>query len=200
MQKFRLPFALLAAALVALVPGSALADTVAEGHARVVPVAAEFPTVGTPSIVHANVEIRDTGSTDVVHGEARGMDPSMTYISLVYSTPATGSTACLPGQPLSFQQMYLGVWTVDEEGHGKLRAVKSHTGNTSPTPPVFQTFLAAVTNGALGDLSTGDTYVALGSNTTSVSVREFLPGALQFAGLMLPQRIACGPLNVEAED
>ncbi len=169
---------------------------------RIVPIAEEFPTVGTPSVVHARVEIRDTGSTDVVRGEARGMDPSQTYVSLVYSTPATGPMACGFAPPLTIQQMYLGVWTVTSAGHGKLRAVKSHTGNTSPTPAVLKPFLAAVSGGAVTDLSVGDTYVPLDANTTSVSVREALLGApnTPFAGLMVPQRIACGSLVLVAED
>ena len=191
--------ALPVAVLAALTPVLALALTEAEAHARIVPVAPEFPTAGVPSVVHAVVEIQDSGTSDVTEGEAIGMNPSRTYVSLIYSTPATGPTACDPGPPLTLQQMYLGVWHVNREGEGRLRSVKSHIGNTSPTPASLHDFLAFV--GAPTNLSVGDSYAALGPNTVSVSVREvMLANGPPVAGLMVPQRIACGMLHVETED
>ncbi|MGI9046824.1 MAG: hypothetical protein ACR2FI_08560 [Burkholderiales bacterium] len=65
----------------------------------------------------------DSGDGLSFSGVARGMDPSKTYVSLVYdegSKPG-GTKACLPSDgSLTFEQMVLGFWTVDQNGVGVL--------------------------------------------------------------------------------
>ena len=131
------------------------------------------------------------------------MDPAKTYVSLAYTTPATGPSACQPGPPLSFTQMFLGTWEVNRHGDGKLRATKTAGGNTSPTPPALAPFLTFATGSA--SLSGPGSYFALTPAITSISIREVVFGTVQFApGVsftgLLPDRIDCGALHVEQED
>jgi hypothetical protein len=175
---------------------------VAEGEAKLVPVAREF-VPGPLTRVRGEVNIRDTGSALIVKGEAENMDPAKTYVSLAYTTPATGPTACLPGPPLTFTQMFLGTWQVNRHGNGKLRATKTAAGNTSPTPAVLAPFLTFASGSP--SLSGRGSYVRLTSAITSVSIREVVfasvelaPG-VSFTG-QVPDRIDCGALHVEQED
>jgi hypothetical protein len=197
--------AALTLSLVAVVGASlpALArGIVAEGEAKLVPVAREF-VPGPLTRVRGEVNIRDTGSALIVKGEAENMDPAKTYVSLAYTTPATGPTACEPGPPLTFTQMFLGTWQVNHHGDGKLRATKTAAGNTSPTPAVLAPFFTFATGN--GSLSGPGSYFALTPAITSISIREvvfatveFAPG-VSFTG-QVPDRIDCGALRIERED
>jgi hypothetical protein len=171
--------------------------TRAEGEAKLVPVPREF-VPGPLTTVRGEVAISDNGSALRVKGEAENMDPAKTYVSLVYTTPATGPQACLPGPPLSFTQMFLGAWEVNPEGHGRLRSTKTAAGNTSPTPASLQAAIKFLTGAPSGDLSGPGSYFALTPAITSVSIRVMTP----VAGLpvQLPDRIDCGALRVETED
>ena len=174
----------------------------AEGEVQLVPVPREF-VPGPVTAVRGEVAIRDTGSALIVEGEAENMDPAGTYISLAYTTPATGPTACLPGPPLTFGQMFLGTWQVNRHGHGTLQATKTAAGNTSPTPAALGPFFTFATGGA--SLSGPGSYFALTPAVTSVSIRQAVAGTVQFApGVsftgLLPDRIDCGALRVERED
>ncbi len=190
----------LVAAVATSLPALATA-TIAEGQARLVPVPREF--VPAPlTTVRGAVEIRDTGSALIVRGEATNMDPAKTYVSLAYTTPATGPNACVAGPPLTLTQMFLGTWQVNGEGEGKLRATKTAAGNTSPTPAVLAPFLKFATGSA--SLSGPGSYFALTPAITSVSIRQVVFGTVQFApGVsftgLLPDRIDCGALHVERE-
>jgi hypothetical protein len=191
----------LAAAVGTSLPALAKA-TLAEGEVDLVPVPREF-VQGPLTTVRGEVEIRDTGSALIVRGEAENMDPAKTYISLAYTTPAAGPTACLPGPPLTFNQMFLGTWQVDSDGRGTLQATKTAAGNTSPTPAVLAPFFTFATGGA--SLSGPGSYFRLTPAVTSVSIREAAFGTVQFApGVsftgLLPDRIDCGALHVEPAD
>lgn len=81
--------------------------------------------------ISAEVEFLDSGAptnTLVVRGRATGLDPSKSYVSLVYDTGAVpgGPNACLPSpsSPLSAEQMFLGPWTVSSDGIGDLFVTK----------------------------------------------------------------------------
>jgi len=204
-RSFSLGLTALSLSLVALVGTSLPAfarATVAEGEAKLVPVPREF-VPGPLTRVRGEVEIRDIGSALIVNGEAENMDPAKTYVSLAYTTPATGPTACQPGPPLTFTQMFLGTWQVNRHGEGKLRATKTAAGNTSPTPAALAPFLRFATGSA--SLSGPGSYFALTPAITSISIREVIFGTVQFApGVsftgLLPDRIDCGALHVEQED
>ncbi len=70
----------------------------------------------------------DPQSGLVVSGSAAGLDPGQVYLSLVYdmgSVPA-GSAACEPSGPfLDGTQMFVGFWTVEEDGSGTLFVQKT---------------------------------------------------------------------------
>ncbi|MBC5822220.1 MAG: hypothetical protein GIX01_09605 [Candidatus Eremiobacteraeota bacterium] len=71
------------------------------------------------SPIRARIHFKDDGTTLTVRGEARGMNPSLSYISFIYGTGSVGrgSTACLPPTPnnLTFNQMVLGYWLPDRQ-------------------------------------------------------------------------------------
>ncbi len=99
--------------------------------------------------VRAEIEFVDTGTALEVRGEARGLDPGKTYISLIYDngSVATGPTACEPtGPALTFAQMFVGTWTVTAEGEGRLRATK--TGASYTPIGSFRTVSVRVVTGA----------------------------------------------------
>jgi hypothetical protein len=84
--------------------------------------------------VRARIVFLDTGSPDqglVVSGQAAGLDPAQTYVSLIYDTGAVpgGPRACEPtGPTLSPAQMIVGTWQVAADGTGTLFAVKTAAG------------------------------------------------------------------------
>jgi hypothetical protein len=177
-----------------------------EAKARLVPVPTEFVPNQPLTKVTGHIELEQTvidgKEALVVEGRARNMDPEHTYVSLLYTTPATGPNACQPGPPLNFTQMFLGTWKVDEQGRGRLHAVKTAAGNTSPTPSSLQAFLSAI-GVSPSNLSGPGSFVALTPSITSVSIREMRlesnPQGLPPlpAGVQVPERIDCGALHLE---
>ncbi len=160
---------------------SAAASEQAEGQVNVIPFAGQN--------FQAAIEIVDTGSALLVEGEASGLDPTKTYVSLDYTTPPTGPSACEPGGTLSFAQMFLGTWSVDSEGKGSLIAVKTAAGNTNQPPASLLDFLNHI-----GVPSGGTAYAPLTPSIQSVSVRVMTPVP---GGLQVPFLIGCGALIVE---
>ena len=89
--------------------------------------------------IEGEIEFTDDGSTLTIVGEAEGMDPTAppdTYVSLIYDNGsfATGPDAC---EPIIFDPtdpdfilptMFIGVWSVDEEGEGTLEATNTNGG------------------------------------------------------------------------
>lgn len=96
------------------------------------PAAADFDTARAAlrpinqSNIRARIAFVDTGNPTgglLFIGAATGLDPSATYVSLIYDTGsvARGPNACLPTDAsLSFTQMVLGVWQVAPNGTGTL--------------------------------------------------------------------------------
>jgi hypothetical protein len=213
----RKPLAVWLAALViglAAFVGSGLtaaASEEVEAHAKLVPVPTEFQANQPLTKVTGRIELQQTvidgAQALVVDGRARNMDPEDTYVSLLYTTPATGPTACQPGPPLSFTQMFLGTWKVDKHGRGELHSIKTAAGNTSPTPASFQAFLSAF-GVSPSNLSGPGSFVPLTPIITSVSIREMRlvsnpvlpPGVMLPPGVQVPERIDCGALRFEHED
>jgi hypothetical protein len=93
----------------------------ATGHAR--------PHQIDQSGIQAKIFFVDNGSTLWVLGVAEGLDPTKSYISLVYgdgSLPG-GPHACEPSatHPITGAQMFVGNWKVDPDGTGVLVAMKT---------------------------------------------------------------------------
>jgi len=79
--------------------------------------------------VKARIEFVDDGTTLFISGTAQGLDPSQSYLTLIYdngSHPA-GPNACVPTifdpqDPDSLSgRMIIGFWEVDLDGNGSLR-------------------------------------------------------------------------------
>ncbi len=92
------------------------------GHARQTPINA--------SGIQGHIFIVDTGnSTDglIVLGTATGLDPTLTYVSLLYDNGSVpgGPNACEPTTP--FPQMFVATWTVNPDGTGSLLRRKTGT-------------------------------------------------------------------------
>ena len=99
---------------------------------------AELETLNESGI-EGEIEFTDDGSTLTIVGEADGMDPAAppgTYVSLIYDNEsvATGPEAC---EPIIFDEfdpdfllptMFIGVWSVDEDGEGTLEATNTNGG------------------------------------------------------------------------
>ncbi len=82
------------------------------------------------SRIKAQIQFVDTGSTLKFNGTATGLDPTKTYVSLVYDDDSIpgGPRACLPtDNSLSFAQMVLGVWRVNPDGTGTLSGTNRGT-------------------------------------------------------------------------
>ncbi|MCI0455091.1 MAG: hypothetical protein L0Y68_08865 [Candidatus Dadabacteria bacterium] len=83
--------------------------------------------------IEATIIFLDSGpplNTLVISGEASGLDPEQTYISLIYDKDALpgGPNACVPStfpSPLSGDQMSVGMWIVTGDGTGTLFAIKT---------------------------------------------------------------------------
>ena len=78
-----------------------------------------------PRPIEVEIEFEDIGGgMTSVTGEAEGLTPGDPYVSLVYDadSEATGPNACEPSptSTLTFVQMFLGLWTVDDDGDGTL--------------------------------------------------------------------------------
>ena len=89
--------------------------------------------------IEGKIELTDDGSTLTFIGEADGMDPTAlpgTYVSLIYDngSVATGPDACeptifTPANPdFILPTMFIGVWSVDEDGEGTLAATNINGG------------------------------------------------------------------------
>lgn len=161
----------------------AAAAELAEGEVNVVPFAGQN--------FQAEIQIVDTGSALLVEGKASGLDPTKSYVSLDYTTPPTGPTACDPGGTLSFAQMFLGTWSVDSQGEGSLVAVKTASGNTNEPPASLLAFLNHI-----GVPTGGTAYAPLTSSVQSASVRVMTPVG---GGLEVPALIGCGALVLETQ-
>ena len=89
-----------------------------------------------PTHVEAKFRFVDDGTTLRVFGNARGMDPSQTYVSLVYDvgSVAEGPGACTPtifsptNPDFILNTMFLGQWEVDEKGRGTLSTLNTSGG------------------------------------------------------------------------
>jgi hypothetical protein len=85
------------------------------------------------SEIEARIVFLDTGpplNELIVAGRARGLDPTQSYVTLVYDagSVAEGPAACTPSgivPPLTPDQMFVGSWEVSENGTGELFAVKT---------------------------------------------------------------------------
>lgn len=66
-----------------------------------------------------------TAQTVTVDATAMGMDPSVSYVSLIYDTGSVpgGPEACEPTNESLEGRMVVGFWQVDAAGHGTLHAV-----------------------------------------------------------------------------
>ncbi len=88
-----------------------------------------FPVDKTVQI-GAEITFFDTGSSNtglIVKGEAKGLDPANTYVTLVYNigSVAKGPNACSPTNSiLDPTQMLVGFWKVENDGSGELFALK----------------------------------------------------------------------------
>ncbi len=82
------------------------------------------------SKILGQISLMDTGGPEtglVVSGEAKGLDPNGTYVSLIYNdgSLASGPNACAPTNGLlDGTQMFVGFWNVGPDGSGKLFALK----------------------------------------------------------------------------
>lgn len=79
----------------------------------------------------AKIQFLDSGDPSsglFVAGNASGLDPNETYVSLIYSagSVSTGAFACQPTNGiLDNNQMFVGFWKVDVTGEGKLSTLKA---------------------------------------------------------------------------
>lgn len=106
--------------------------------------------------------------TLTIRGEAEGLNPTKTYLSLLYNagSPSVGPMACEPtNDSVNFVQMIVGIWSVNKDGEGRLSTVKSMAGNSNlmRQPP------GVVPPG----LATAPSYVGL-NKVGNMSVRDLL--------------------------
>ena len=136
-----------------------------------------------PSGVTGEIEFVDDGTTLTITGEAEGLDPTIPYASLIYDigSSAVGDEACEPaffaGPDSIITTMFIGIWTVDEDGEGELSAINIIDDDTGLR-----------------------VYVPL-SKIGTVSIRDVTvpnPGPPFFDGSGPAAVVACGV--VEAED
>ena len=89
-----------------------------------------------PTNIRAVFSFVDDGTTLTVTGTAKGLDPGETYLSNIYDldSVADGPDACAPAifdprdPDFILPTMFLGFWTVDEDGVGKLFATNTNGG------------------------------------------------------------------------
>ena len=78
--------------------------------------------------VSGSMSYIDTGSTLTVAGTAEGLTPGQTYLSLFYDNGSKvgGHDPCSPssGNNITFPQMFIGFWNVNQDGTGTLNVVK----------------------------------------------------------------------------
>lgn len=86
--------------------------------------------------VKARIDFVDDGTALLVTGTAEGLDPTQTYLTLIYDNGARpgGPNACRPtifdpGDPeFLLNRMIVGFWDVDGDGNGILTAVNTNFG------------------------------------------------------------------------
>src|SRR5262245_60240018 len=80
--------------------------------------------------ITGEVHFADTGTHLKVLGVAHGLNPTHSYISLLYGAASVpgGPQACEPDGSLNGPQMVVGFWVVEPDGDGTLTADKSGTG------------------------------------------------------------------------
>jgi hypothetical protein len=113
----------LTVALAAL-PYAAIADSDAESDLK------------NPRPIEVEIDFEDDGVVLRVTGEAEGLTPGDTYISLIYDigSEAEGPDACEPtifdpNDPnFILETMVLGFWNVDGDGDGTLSAINTNFG------------------------------------------------------------------------
>ncbi len=129
MKRRQILAVLVAATLVALpAVGNAAHSGEATGRTQLHPV--------SQSGVMGNITFEDNGvDTVTISGTATGLEPFGLYVSLIYDNGSVpgGPFACEPsflhpGNPananeLTFEEMIVGIWTVDGDGNGTLNAV-----------------------------------------------------------------------------
>ena len=111
----------LTVAVLVAIPAVALANGELEGEA-------DLDSIGGSGVT-AEIEFEDDGSTVTIEGEAEGLTPGKTYVSLIYdngSVAMPDELACVPtilGGPGSIlDRMFVGFWEVDADGDGELTA------------------------------------------------------------------------------
>ena len=98
------------------------------GHANLRPI--------DESGIAAKIKFVDDGTTLMVTGRAKGLDPAGSYLSNIYDIGSlpTGPGACAPtifdpqDPDFILPTMFLGFWEVDQDGNGKLLAVNTNAG------------------------------------------------------------------------
>ncbi len=86
--------------------------------------------------VHARIEFVDDGATLTVFGEAAGLEPAESYVTLIYDNGSApgGPNPCAPTifnpQDPGFllATMLIGFWSVDADGNGTLFAINTNFG------------------------------------------------------------------------
>lgn len=128
MKRRQLLTVFVAAALVALPAiGNAAHSGEATGRTQLHPV--------SESGVMGSITFEDNGvDTVTISGTASGLEPFGLYVSLIYDNASVpgGPFACEPGEfrpgdpananELTFEEMIVGIWTVDGDGNGTLDA------------------------------------------------------------------------------
>ena len=86
--------------------------------------------------VKARIQFVDDGMTLTVTGTAAGLDPAESYVTLIYDNGSvpSGPRACQPtifnpeDPDFLLATMFIGFWTVDEEGRGTLETINTNFG------------------------------------------------------------------------
>lgn len=84
------------------------------------------------SKILGTINFTDDGTTLTVQGTASGLEPGVTYTSLIYDNGSVsgGPTACEPVTgALTQAQMFVGSWSVDANGNGMLGPVSKSGAN-----------------------------------------------------------------------
>ena len=123
----KLVFVLGAVGALLAIPAIVMASSVTEGES-------ELESFGGSGI-EAEFEFVDDGTKLTITGEAEGLTPGVTYVSLIYDTgsTATGPEACEPSGPALIEKMLIGFWTVDADGDGTLSATNLKNEENPPT-------------------------------------------------------------------
>jgi hypothetical protein len=155
--------------------------------------------------IQGHIMVIDTGTSQIIHGTATGLNPAHPYFSLIYTlgshpggisesmTLPSTSNAIPPCGGLNQQgastintnQMVVGFWQVNPDGTGTLDDVKSATGNSQD--PLFMSIpgVAAALE-SFGYVFGANSYAPTGTWAT-MSIRDAAQNfALQACGLAHP--------------